>query len=363
MKPEKIFVIGVVFDGGDKVYKYKISETAWHKLHKGDRIHIKNDKGYDYRDAVVTVVDFDIIQNPSMELREIVSFRRENADQEVSCLQDCKTYPMKGFAEVDLSKISSSADAATRAIDSLTSAIESNFYPTNKKKENNTMNKMFGNIEFGKYNGTDIRFSWKGIAYRSGQNYVCWDKDAQDLVDVTGFTLPNCDFIYLMPVAIDNIQAGDVIRHNGEFVIATGVEGLTGIKTIAPQSREVKTILPMKNVFGFNFVTKAVSLVDFNILGTPTENNPFGNMGILLALSGGDSIDANTIMLMSMMNGGSVDMSNPLMMYALMKGDNSDMLLPLMLMQNGGFNNIWSGRKDSKDCNEELYGGNVCADL
>lgn len=366
MKPDHNYVIGVKFDGGDKVYKYKISETAWHRLHKGDRIHIKNDKGYDYRNSVVTVVDFGI-EDSSMELREIVSFRRENTDKEINCLdeincvKDCISNQIKGFAEADLCSISASTSAAPHAIGSLTSAI-GHVCDRNEREENNTMNKMFGNIEFGKYTGSQLRPSWKGMAYRSGNEWVCWDKDANDLIDVTSFIINDTDFIYLMPVAVDNIKTGDIIRHNGEFVIATGAEGVTGIKTIAPQSREVKTILPAKNVFGFNFVTKVVSFVDFNILGTPTSDNPFGNMGMLMMLSGGDGIDTNAIMLMSMMqNGGKMDMSNPMMMYFMMRGGDRDALLPLMLMQNGGFTNIWSGRQEDSKC--ELYDGNVCADL
>lgn len=358
MKPEKAYVIGVMFDSSHKIYKYKISETAWHKLHKDDRIHICNDKGYDYRNAVVTVVDFDIIENPSCELREIVAFRREGSKNEIKC-DNAYDYDRKSFDQLyntvlgemsieAVNKIASAAEQASCNFEEMTIAFNS----INEEKENNSMNKMFGNIEFGKYTGSFLRPSWKGMAYRSGDAYVCWDKDANDLVDVTNFTIPNTDFIYLMPVAISDVKVGDVIKHNGEFVIATAAEGSAGIKVIAPQSREVKTILPMKNVFGFDFVTKVVSFIDLNLLGTPNSDNPFGNMGMLLALSG-DRVDTNTIMMISMMQGGKMDMSNPMMMYFMLKDGNNDMLLPLMLMQNGGFGNIWSGRKncdESCDC-------------
>lgn len=352
MKPEinVVYAVSVTFDSSEKRYMYKVSKIFYDILKLGDRIYIKNDRGYDYRGGVVTVQDFHRVTDCSPDMREIVDFRQDYWNHWYSELGNGVQYD-SAFGTLSMSSMQKIAEAAYEAtvnVEEMSNVLAE----MNVLKENNSINKMFGNIEFGKYTGSFLRPSWKGMAYRSGDAYVCWDKDANDLVDVTNFTIPNTDFIYLIPVAISDVKVGDVIKHNGEFVIATAVAGLTGIKVIAPQSREVKTILPMKNVFGFDFVTKVVSFIDLNLLGTPNSDNPFGNMGMLLALSG-DKIDTNTIMMMSMMQGGKMDMSNPMMMYFMLKDGNNDMLLPLMLMQNGGLADIWPGRDNCRHtCND-----------
>lgn len=40
---------------------------------------------------------------------------------------------------------------------------------------------------------------------------------------------------------------------------------------------EVKTVIPITNMFGFNFITKIVSFLNFGS-STPTEEQPFGNI-------------------------------------------------------------------------------------
>ena len=83
-------------------------------------------------------------------------------------------------------------------------------------------------------------------------------------------------------------------------------------------------------MFGFNFVTKIVSL--FNTVGdnAPTPDAPFGNMlPFMLMNEDTDKIDP---MMMMFMMGNKMDMSNPMMMYFMMKDNKDSDVLPLLFM-------------------------------
>lgn len=145
--------------------------------------------------------------------------------------------------------------------------------------------------------------------------------------------------IYAMPCAIKDIQVGDVIKHtNGNAVFVTSTEG--GIHVVDVAAGEKKVILPTKSMFGFDFVTKIVTLFDFS--GTnASPDRPFGNLLPFMLLGSSDKGDMKDIlpmmMLMGGMNGdsspfGAIDMNNPLMLMALMGGSESKDFFPMMLM-------------------------------
>ena len=93
---------------------------------------------------------------------------------------------------------------------------------------------------------------------------------------------------------------------------------------------EKKTILPTTNMFGFDFITKIVSVMDV-CATAPTPDQPFGNMLPFMMMDDSKDNDNNMLLAMMMMNG-NMDMSNPMMMYFMFK-DNKDMF-PLMFMMN-----------------------------
>ena len=97
-------------------------------------------------------------------------------------------------------------------------------------------------------------------------------------------------------------------------------------------SGEEKTIVPTRSPFGFEFMTKIVSLMDF---GNANKDNPFGNMLPLLLLNDSNSKD-NTALMMAMMYGHTDMMKNPMLVYAAMdKNGKMNDVLPFLLM--GGF--------------------------
>jgi hypothetical protein len=137
-----------------------------------------------------------------------------------------------------------------------------------------------------------------------------------------------------MPVATSQVKVGDIIFDNSNPVFVKKVNG-SEITIVDPNTREIRTILAAKNAFNFNFVTKLVNLMDgFNLTGSATENNPFGNILPFMMLSDNKSMN-DMLPLMLMSNGGTMDVtSNPMMMYFLMKDGRSSDMLPFFLMGN-----------------------------
>lgn len=133
--------------------------------------------------------------------------------------------------------------------------------------------------------------------------------------------------VYAMPCAIKDIKKGDVIRHvNGNAVFVTSTEG--GIHVVDVAAGEKKEILPTKSMFGFDFVTKIVSLIDFSAMNASADQ-PFGNMLSLMLLSDNKSSMRDMLPMMMLMNGGNAsfggfDMSNPFVMMALMGNGGSE---------------------------------------
>lgn len=156
-------------------------------------------------------------------------------------------------------------------------------------------------------------------------------------VDLIDFNAEN--MVYAMPCAIKDVKKGDVIRHvNGNAVFVTSTEG--GIHVVDVAAGEKKEILPTKSMFGFDFVTKIVSLIDFSAMNASADQ-PFGNMLPLMLLSDNKSSMRDMLPMMMLMNGGNVglggfDMSNPFVMMALMgKGgsESNDFFPMVMAMQ------------------------------
>lgn len=148
-----------------------------------------------------------------------------------------------------------------------------------------------------------IFISFDGIAVRSSKGeYLTYNAATGATVDVTGFTF---DF-QKMPAAIKDLRAGDMVLHRGKPMYVQSVEE-DGIHCIDILNSENKVIVPVTNMFGFNFVTKVVSLMNFNA-AQPSAENPFGNLMPFMMMSSvmGDDSDNDFSKMMMMMGG-----SNP----------------------------------------------------
>ena len=200
----------------------------------------------------------------------------------------------------------------------------------------NMFGNMFKNMKFGKLETNDIKYSMKGIAFKTTDgDYVCYNPDftftnvANMVMDIP---------IFAMPVSKDQIKVGDVIKHNDAWVIVNDVAS-SEIKVAKPWTKEIVSVIPETSIFGFSFYTKIMNPFE-NFGTTATADNPFGNILPLMLMSGGDTKNSNdTFMMMLALGGGKIDFNNPMMMYMLMgdKGNTNDMLMMMMLSGNNPF--------------------------
>lgn len=223
----------------------------------------------------------------------------------------------------ELSVNQNSFDALSQKVNKLENKMNNN-------KENDIM-KGF-NFDFGPCTNDDIRMSMYGLAVKNAEGvWVSYNPNSNQIVDVDIFNFDGRKFMFKMPVAVNDIMIGDIIIHNRTpmFVIDADKEA---IKAVDVRAGERKEIIPTVSPFGFNFITKIVSMFDSfnngtssnsNFFGTPSENNPFGNPMMFMLMGdseNGENMNMKDILLMSMfMNSEkSMDMSNPLMMMLLM---------------------------------------------
>ena len=202
----------------------------------------------------------------------------------------------------------------------------------NEKEKNTMFENVFKGFEFGK---AQVKTSIYGPAFRCGDTYVSYDKKVENYVDVTELLLDIENMNYRMPIAASAVAEGDYILHQHKWVRVLKILNGGRLEVEDMQERQVVTILPLKNVFGFEFYTKLFCFAD-NLFGEVNAENPFGNLLPLMLMSK-DSKNDNLLPLMLMsggFNGGNAQM-NPLMMYALMGNKDNDNTLLMLMMMNG----------------------------
>lgn len=199
-----------------------------------------------------------------------------------------------------------------------------------EEKENKTMN---FNFDFGPVDSS-VRMSMYGMAVKNANgNYVAYDAANKRIMDVDILNFDGANkFMYKMPVAVKDVAVGDIVVHMRKPMIVLNANEDNTFTVVDVYNGEEKIIIPANSPFGWNFMTKVVSFINF---GSADASNPFGNMLPLLLLSDSKSKDDNLLPLMLMANG-NMDMSNPMMMYALMGNRTNDPLMLMLAM--GAFN-------------------------
>lgn len=115
--------------------------------------------------------------------------------------------------------------------------------------------------------------------------------------------------IYKIPATIKDISAGDLIIHQKKPMYVTEITD-SNIGVVDIINSEVKTVIPITNMFGFNFITKIVSFLNFGS-STPTEEQPFGNIMPIIMVFNEDedstfgNMDMSKLMMISMLSGNS----------------------------------------------------------
>lgn len=182
-----------------------------------------------------------------------------------------------------------------------------------RKEENN----MF-NFDFGPCKDSNIKMSTYGLAVKDAAGkWVSYDKVNDSIVDVSPLTFGDGKYFYKMPVAIKDIKEGDVIIHEKRPMFVGKVLKDGDLSVVDIMSAERKVIMPVKNMFGFNFYTKVVSLMDMaGATAQPSEDNPFGNPMMFLLMD--DNKDIDPMMMALFMGGGQIN-QQMLMYMALAK--------------------------------------------
>lgn len=210
---------------------------------------------------------------------------------------------------------------------SLEEYIEKTVNNNKKEKENNKMMKFdFGPVD------SSVHMSMYGMAIKNASGtYVAYDKNTGNVIDVDIVNFEGANkFMYKVPVALKRVCCGDVVIHARKpmFVQAAYADGR--FKALDIFDGEEKTIVPSRSPFGFDFMTKIVSFVDF---GNATSSNPFGNMLPFLLMNDSKSKDNDMLLMMALAGGNTDFASNPMLMYFLMNKDGkSNDLLPFLLM-------------------------------
>lgn len=198
----------------------------------------------------------------------------------------------------------------------------------NRKESKKMFENIMKNFKFGKC-GENVKMSVYGPAFKDNEgNYIAFNGD--EAMDVTGMTF-DFDCFYKMPVAQDDVEIGDYVYHLNDPVKVVDVTERGSLVCVRLFSHEEVTVVPIKNMFGFNFFTKLINFGE-GLFGANTidKSNPFGSMLPLFLMSKGGKSD--NLMMAMMMSQGNLDFkSNPLMLMALM-GENNSEMLPLFMM-------------------------------
>lgn len=217
-----------------------------------------------------------------------------------------------------------------------------------KKKENKEMLKFdFGPVD------SSVHMSLYGMAIKNASGtYVAYDKVNKQIMDVDILNFEGANkFIYKMPATLAQIAAGDVIIHARKPMFVQEVREDNRLSVMDIFDGEEKVIVPSVSPFGFNFVTKVVSLFDFSNT-TANEANPFGNMLPFLLMSDSKSSDKDNLLpLLFMMNGNTDMAQNPMMLWALMGNRTNDPMMLAMLM--GGFGAKPNGCGGNCSCHKD----------
>ena len=212
-------------------------------------------------------------------------------------------------------------------------------------------NNMFNNVMKDFYCGpaTDVKMSIYGPAFRAvsaggdrpKETYVAYHNS--EYIDVLDGILDIGTCAYVMPIAAKSVKEGDFIKNCGIWLRVTSItdEVIEGENVY---SRNIIKVRPTKNMFGFKFYLK---LITFDIMGSTSEDNPFGNLLPLILLGNKDSKINDMLPLMFMNK--DFDMSNPMVMYLLAnKNGSSNDLMTIMMMSQ-----FMNKNKEKEKKNEE----------
>lgn len=206
------------------------------------------------------------------------------------------------------------------------------------EKDNDTMSNKALELNFGPCANT-VRMSMYGLAVQNrNHEWVSYDADHGDIVNVNAFTIPNTgNLFYQLPIPISKIAIGNLLIHNDHMVYVTGFAEDTGNPVVIDIWEGTRVeILPTRSCFGFDYYTKVISLLD-GVEGMNADpDHPFGKLLPFLLMKGGEASDILPFVMMNWCGSDNTQLfDNPMMMYFMMNnGKMNENLLPLLMMMN-----------------------------
>lgn len=187
------------------------------------------------------------------------------------------------------------------------------------KEIKNIMNIPAVNFDFGPVTN-NVASSPYGVAVRNGEDHW-FTYDGTKIIDVTGFVFMASNMIYKIPVAVKDLRPGDMVLHKNKPMFVNSIDGESGaVSVIDILASESKSVLPVSNMFGFDFVTKITSFINFDA-GEPSADNPFGNLVPFLMMQSMFSNNGNGN---SASFFGVNDIINQMVMYSALMGDKTN---------------------------------------
>lgn len=303
---------------------------------KDFELAVKNDKTKRYEKMIYNYwarlkqIDDASIQ---INIERYISCREGNSIISITDLntnQDfCFTNDDRSFGEFLSYHLTEYIDTTTNNCNDtfLSSTINKNIKGENKEMENML------NFDFGPCKNNDIRVSTYGLAVKnSANNWVSYDPISGKIIDVSVFNFDGKRFFYKIPVAIKDVKVGDMIIHDRKPVYVSAINEKT-LSVIDIRASEVTEILPISNMFGFDFVTKVVSILDYFGGFNASADSPFGNILPFLMMGDGDIDNIFPFLLMG--NDGANFANNPILLYFLMKDKKeANDFLPFLFLNN-----------------------------
>ncbi len=188
------------------------------------------------------------------------------------------------------------------------------------------------NMEFGPNQDKNIASTIMGIAVKNGDSWRIYDKKKKEITDVGDIQLGNLP-IFILPTT--QVSEGDLIKDDGEYYFVTKVATTkTPTQTLSAKTGEIKDVVPIKNILGFNCYSKVIALSD--------------------SLSISDDFDLEKLVIMSTMcgqtneNGSQMNQLLPLMLFKDKLGEDDD-TMKLLLMSS-----MMTSEEDSSQMNQLL---------
>ena len=339
---------------GTKVYSFIIDSSELKKLneHSIKTTYKITSGNYTYGNSVIFVYMREAIPHDTQTYKKITRIQ-----------PSCGPYLTdKQLSDLNLFLVQESDEFNVLFLGSTINATESVPKNTNTtksiiKKESNNMKKIFGTY-FGKFNTNSLAMSIYGMAVKDMTGRHVTYKDGE-IIDVSEFLIPNMNYFFAMPIAITEIRVRDIILHQDKPMMCINGNDDGSIRAIDFTTSEIKDIMPKKNPFGFNFVTKVVCPFgenSFMMDGFGADSsNPFGNMLPMMMLmddKDGTKDKTDMMMMAMMMSGGHLDLaSNPMLMYMMMSDGESaiDPMMLMLMMQNKGTECKCKCKENSQD--------------